>query len=299
MSNIIVVGSSNTDMVIKSKHLPAPGETILGGQFIMNPGGKGANQAVAAARLGGQVSFIAKVGNDVFGQEAIKGFQKHGIDTQFIKTDDKNASGVALIMVDDKGENCISVALGANNALSTDDIDKAQTAFEDAETLLIQLETPLSSVEYAIQKASTNHLKIILNPAPAQSLSDELLSMLDIITPNETEAELLTGIKVTDKASAQSAATILRKKGIEIVIITLGAKGAYVLSATENQLIPAPKVNAIDTTAAGDTFNGALAVGLSEDMPLIKAITFANKAAAYSVTKMGAQASAPSRKDIE
>jgi ribokinase len=285
--------------VIRSGRLPAPGETILGGQFIMNPGGKGANQAVAAARLDGEVTFIASVGNDVFGQEAVKGFQGHGIDTDFIVIDQESPSGVALIMVDDKGENCISVALGANSTMQTSDIDKASELIEHASFVLIQLEIPMEVVAYAVKMASKTGTRVVLNPAPAQSLSDDILSSLHIITPNETETALLTGIKVEDEASARKAAKTLRDKGVDIVVITMGRSGAYVLSDEEDQIVPCPQVQAVDTTAAGDTFNGALVVGLSDGLNLRDAIEFANKAAAYSVTKMGAQASAPSRNDIK
>ena len=295
---IVVIGSSNTDMVVQSNHLPKPGETVLGGKFIMNPGGKGANQAVAAARLGGAVTFIANVGDDVFGQEAVKGFQSHGINTEFVGIVKESPSGVALIMVDDQGENCISVALGANVAMQTSDIDKAQEAIEQALYVLIQLEIPIDVVEYAVALASQSGVKVVLNPAPAQPLTDDLLSLLHMITPNEMEAELLTGIKVNDEISARSAANVLQERGIDIVVITMGSLGAYVLSKELDQLIPCPSVKAVDTTAAGDTFNGALVVGLAEGMGLMEAVEFANKAAAFSVTIMGAQASTPSRDDL-
>lgn len=293
---IVVIGSSNTDMVVQSGHLPSPGETVLGGEFIMNPGGKGANQAVAAAKLNGKVTFIAKVGDDVFGQEAVKGFQSHGIDTDYVVVDKVSPSGVALIMVDDQGENCISVALGANAAMQKTDISKE--IIGQASFVLIQLEIPIEVVKYAVDLAEQEGVRVVLNPAPAQTLSDNLLALLYIITPNETEAELLTGIKVENEETARKAAQVLKAKGVDIVVITMGAQGAYVLSEEEDQMIPSPGVKAVDTTAAGDTFNGALVVGLSEGMSLVDAIEFANKAAAYSVTKMGAQASVPSRKDI-
>ena len=294
---IVVIGSSNTDMVIQSDHLPLPGETVLGGEFIMNPGGKGANQAVAAAKLNGKVVFIAKVGNDVFGKEAIKGFQSHGIDTNFVVVDKEFPSGVALIMVDDHGENCISVALGANAAMQNTDIVKE--VISQASFVLIQLEIPIDVVEYAVKLADKEGVRVVLNPAPAQVLSDDLLALLYIITPNETEAELLTGIKVENEETARKAAQVLKKKGVDIIVITMGSQGAYLLSGEEDQMIPGAKVKAVDTTAAGDTFNGALVVGLSEGMLIVDAIKFANKAAAWSVTKMGAQASVPSRTDIQ
>ncbi|UZR98339.1 ribokinase [Chondrinema litorale] len=295
---IIVVGSSNTDMVVQSDKLPAPGETVMGNEFIMNPGGKGANQAVAAAKLAGEVIFISKVGEDVFGEELIKGFENYGLNTKYIFKDEQNASGIALILVDSKGENSISIAPGANKALTADQIDKAISEFEDAEYLLMQLEIPLDTVNYTANLAANNNVKIILNPAPAQQLPDSLLKKLYIITPNETEAQLLTGIEVKDEPSAHNAAKALREKGVDIVIITLGAKGAYFLSETHHKLVSPPKVSVVDTTAAGDTFNGALTVALAEGRNLIDAIHFANKAAALSVTKMGAQNAIPTREEL-
>ncbi len=299
MSKIVVVGSSNTDMVIKMDHLPAPGETILGGEFFMNPGGKGANQAVAAAKLGGDVVFIARVGNDVFGKEAVQGFNNEGIHTEFIVTDPESPSGVATIMVDAKGENSIAVASGANNALSATDVDQAMERIQAADVLLMQLETPLQTVEYAAEIGSREGIKVILNPAPAQVLSDHLLGLLDVITPNETEAGLLTGIKVEDVESAGKAAGILRGKGVGVVIVTLGSQGAYVRSDSFSGLVPARKATVVDTTAAGDTFNGALAVGLADGLGIEAATEFANKAASISVTRLGAQSSTPQLEELD
>ncbi len=298
MKKIIVIGSSNTDMVIKSSKLPAPGETILGGNFLMNPGGKGANQAVAAVRLGGDITFITKTGNDIFGKQAVKLFEKEGIQTEFIATDPNNPSGVALIMVDDHGENCISVALGSNGTLNLQDIDKAVEQIKSSELVLMQLEIPLSTVEYVAGIASAAGVKVVLNPAPAQELSAELLKSLYLLTPNETEAEFLSGIKVKDEASAGKAAIIIKSKGVQHVIITMGASGSFVSTDSEEIMVSAPIVKAVDTTAAGDTFNGALMVALAENKSIIDAVKFANKAASMSVTKMGAQASIPYRKDI-
>ncbi|MEO6000862.1 MAG: ribokinase [Chitinophagaceae bacterium] len=297
--SIIVIGSSNTDMVIKTTHLPLPGETILGGNFYMNAGGKGANQAVAAAKLGGNVTFFARVGNDIFGEQAKVLFRKEGIETAYISTDEKFPSGVALITVDKKGENCIVVAPGANNALSKEDLQLHEAVLEKASLILMQLEIPLSTVEYVSWVATKATIKLILNPAPACALSDELLARVTIITPNEKEAEMLTGIKVIDKKSAQEAARVLNKKGIETVIITLGSKGALLLHENVFSEVNAPVVEAIDTTAAGDVFNGALAVALSEGKPMLDAVLFSCKAAAISVTKLGAQASAPYRNEVD
>ena len=298
MKKIVVIGSTNTDMVVKAARIPAPGETILGGRFLMNPGGKGANQAVAAARLGGEVVFIAKVGNDLFGREARTLFAKEGICTDYVLTDNTEPSGVALIMVDAKGENCISVASGANGALSAEDIEVARGAIEKAGVLLMQLETPVETVLCAARWASAKGVPVVLNPAPACELPDGLLKCLSMITPNETEAELLTGVKVTDEMSAARAAKALCSTGVKRVVITMGSKGAFVYADGEGMIVPAVKVKAVDTTAAGDVFNGALAVALTEDHPLAAAISFAAKAAAISVTRMGAQASAPYRNEI-
>jgi len=298
MSKIIVIGSSNTDMVIKSKKHPLPGETILGGSFLMNPGGKGANQAVAAARLGGNVTFVTKTGNDMFGEEALCHFTKEGINARYIVKDPKNPSGVALIMVDEYGENSIVVAPGSNGTLSAYDIDEEAFGSDPADIILLQLEIPLGTVEYVAEKTAAKGNRVILNPAPARKLSDLLLQCLYIITPNENEAENLTGINVTDETSARSAAKELHERGVKNVVITLGATGAYIYSDTISKLIPVVPVKAVDTTAAGDVFNGALAVALSEGKSLEEAVKFANIAAAISVTRMGAQASAPYRKEI-
>lgn len=295
---ILVVGSSNTDMVIKTLNFPAPGETILGGKFLMNAGGKGANQAVAAARLGGQVTFVGKIGDDIFGKQAVQQLEDEGINVDFVAVDPENQSGVALITVDRKGENSIVVAPGSNGTLSAADFDKAIDVLDESEFVLMQLEIPIPTVEHIARMAALTNKKVILNPAPAAKLSDELLNNLYIITPNETEAELLTGIKVMDEQSALKAATFLHEKGIEMVIITMGAAGAFLLANGQHEIIPAPKVEAVDTTAAGDTFNGALVVALSEGKTIQQSIAFANKVAAISVTRIGAQSSVPYRKEI-
>lgn len=297
-SRITVIGSSNTDMVIKTTKLPAPGETILGGNFFMNPGGKGANQAVAAARLGGNVSFISKTGDDIFGKQARLTLQVENIKTDFLLTDTLHPSGIALITVDQHGENCIVVAPGSNSYLNKNDIDLARMELLRSEILLMQLEIPVETVDYAVHIAYEAGIKVILNPAPAAKITDELLSRLYMITPNETEAELLTGIPVLDMESAGLAARYLYGRGVKVVIITLGSKGALLFTGEKEILIPSPKVEALDTTAAGDIFNGAIAVAISEGAPLEKAVEFACNAAAISVTRMGAQASAPYRKEM-
>lgn len=296
---ILVVGSTNTDMVIKAAHLPRPGETILGGTFFMNPGGKGANQAVAIARLGAPVTFICKTGTDIFGHQSQQLFEAEGINTSYVFSDPQNPSGVALISVDDKAENCIVVASGANANLTPEDLKKAEEAIDQCDIVLLQLEIPMETVEYVAKIAFEKGKKVILNPAPAQPLSAELLSHLYLITPNETEAEMISDVKITDEASANEAAQVLSEKGVQNVIITLGSKGALVYSNGESEVVPAYKVKAIDTTAAGDVFNGALTVALSEGRDLKEASRFGCKASAISVTRSGAQSSAPYRNEVD
>ncbi len=298
-NHITVIGSSNTDMVIKTSKLPAPGETILGGDFFMNAGGKGANQAVAAARLGGKVSFIAKTGDDVFGKQARQLFEIENINTNNLLIDAGHPSGVALITVDAHGENCIVVAPGSNSYLTKNDIDYALEEILSSALILMQLEIPLETVTYVANIAHKAGKKIILNPAPAAKISDDLLSKLYMITPNETEAELISGIAVTDTESAILAAQNLCERGVKVVIITLGSKGALLYTGDGARLTESPKVEAVDTTAAGDVFNGAVAVAISEGMELEEAVKFACKAAAISVTRMGAQASAPYRNELD
>ena len=295
---IVVIGSTNTDMVIKTGHLPLPGETILGGEFLMNPGGKGANQAVAASRLGGDVAFISKTGNDIFGEQSVENLRREGVNIGNMVIDQENPSGVALITVDSQAENCIVVAPGSNMTLKPDDIGKAVKQIGMAEIVLLQLEIPIETVEYAARIAYKNNKKVILNPAPAQKLSDSILKTIYILTPNETEAEILTGVKVTNTETAEEAAQILKNKGVKIVIITMGANGAFIHTDNLSELISAPEVKAVDTTAAGDTFNGALAVAVSEGLNIREAVQFANTAASIAVTRLGAQASTPYRSEV-
>lgn len=297
--NILVIGSSNTDMVIKTQKMPAPGETILGGKFLMNPGGKGANQAVAASRLGGRVTFITKRGNDLFGNQAVGIFMREGLDTQYVVKDNMLPSGVALITVDSTGENSIVVAPGANNSLIPEDIPLKIFSSSRFSILLLQLEIPLVTVEFSAREANMAGIRVILNPAPAQPLPDSLLKNLWLATPNEIEAEAITGISIDDVETAGTAAIALRKKGVKNVIVTLGERGSFVSSDEFTGMVEGIKVNAVDTTAAGDIFNGALAVALAENSSLKEAVIFANRAAAISVTRMGAQASAPYRNELE
>lgn len=296
--NIIVVGSSNTDMVVRTYKFPLPGETIIGGEFLMTPGGKGANQAVAARRLGGEVVFVGKIGNDIFGKQAMQLLTEEGIDTKNIFVDEDSPSGVALITVDSKGENVIVVAPGANGTLVPKDFENFDEILKASAMVLLQLEIPLEMVAYVAKRSIELQKNVILNPAPAHALPDSLLKGLYLITPNETEAGQLTGIRVKDNKSALDAAKVLVEKGVQNVIITMGSAGAFVLSPEYTGLVEAPKVRAIDTTAAGDTFNGALAVFLSEGMEMKEAVRLACVAASVSVTRSGAQSSVPFRNEI-
>ena len=298
--SVVIVGSAGIDMVIKTDHLPAPGETVLGGTFFMNPGGKGANQAVAAARLNGYVTFICKTGNDIFfGQKAAVIFGKEGINCNYLLSHNDLPSAVALITVDKNAENCIVVAPGANATFLAADLVHAIPVIEEAAVVLLQLEIPLTTVEYVVGLAAAKNIKVVLNPAPAIALSDDLLKNISILTPNETEAEILTGIKVSDMDSAEKAARALHNKGVTTVIITLGSMGALVYHEDIFTHIPAMKVAATDTTAAGDVFCGALVVAITEGKNISEATEFACKAASLSVTKLGAQASAPYRHEVD
>ncbi len=299
MNRVLVVGSSNTDMIIRVPRIPRPGETVLGGGFAMAGGGKGANQAVAAARAGGRVTFVGRVGDDVFGGRALADLGAAGIDTRFVFQTPGTASGIALISVDGCGENSIAVASGANALLTVEDLNAAGDAFAAADVVLLQLESPLETVEAAVRTAAERGVPAVLNPAPARPLDDDLLRLIAILTPNEREAEFLSGIAVTDESGAKGAAARLRARGPRAVVITLGERGVYASAPEFEGPIPAFSVRPVDSTAAGDVFNGALAVALAEGKPLTEAIRFARAAAAISVTRPGAQPSAPTRAEIE
>ena len=298
-AKIVVVGSSNMDLVVKSPRIPAKGETILGGDFIMTPGGKGANQAVAAAKLGAEVYFVAKLGDDIFGRQSLSNFQKVAVHTEYVVQTKDAPSGVALITVDDAGDNVIVVAPGANLKLSPEDVKKAQSVIASSGAVAAQLEVPLETVEFAARLANDAGVPFILDPAPAQKLSPEFLGMVDVLTPNETEAEILTGIKVTDENSALVAAKDLLQHGVKAVILTMGAKGYLLATKDAAEFVPSVKVNAVDATAAGDAFTGSLAVGLAQGKTLKDAALFANHVAALSVMKMGAQSSMPDAGQVE
>jgi ribokinase len=294
---IVVLGSSNTDMIIQLPRIPRPGETLLGGRFTMAAGGKGANQAVAAARAGGRVQFIARVGNDMFGTRALEAYSADRIDASHVYIDSEEPSGTALIFVAESGENSIGVAPGANARLSTADVEKCRGVLESADILLMQLETSLESVAAAaaIAKSAT----IILNPAPAAPVPPGLLARIALLTPNESEAEVLTGIPIADDDALHRAADMLLGFGPRTVLITLGARGALLASREAREIVPGFEVDAVDSTAAGDVFNGALAVAVAEGLEIRSAVRFAHAAAALTVTRLGAQPSIPGRDEID
>lgn len=295
--SILVIGSSNTDMTAKTAELPRPGETVLGGVFTMGPGGKGANQAVAAQRLGGKVKFICKVGHDMFGDNAVAQYEKEGLDTSGILRSEL-PSGVALIFVDSHAENCIVVASGANGDITEEDIEKSRKDLESCGILLLQLETPIPAVLKAAQIAHKAGAMVVLNPAPACPLPEEIFKSIDLFIPNETELSTFSGIPVTSKEEAEKAAAAMQAKGVGRLIVTMGSKGALICEGGLSVFVPAHKVKAVDTTAAGDTFCGALCVAISEGKSLKEAAEFACAASALTVQKMGAQNSIPYRKDL-
>ncbi len=295
---ILVVGSSNTDMTVKTKYLPKPGETVLGNEFTMGPGGKGANQAVAASRLGGEVKFICKVGRDIFGDNAIAHYVDEKLDTAGILRSDL-PSGVALISVDEKAENSIVVASGANGDLDEADIETSRKDLENCGILLLQLEIPVPSVLKAAKIAHEAGAMVVLNPAPACPLPDEVFRYVDLFIPNQTELGNYSGIDTADVAGAEKAAAAMQAKGVGKLIVTMGSKGALICEGGPSVFVPAKKVKAVDTTAAGDTFCGALCVAISEGKSLREAAEFASAASALTVQKMGAQNSIPFRKDLE
>ena len=295
----MVVGSSNMDLVVRTPRISVPGETILGGDFLTVPGGKGANQAIAAARLGAHVCFVARLGDDLFGRKSLENFQRECLDTRFVTLTSHVPSGVALITVDDAGNNAIVVAPGANGRLSPDDVRRAESEIGSAGAVVAQLEVPMATVQCAAELANKAGVPFILNPAPAQKLSPALLNMVAVLTPNETEAQILTGVTVVDEDSARWAVERLLKTGVKAVILTMGAKGFLLADGSATEFVPALKVRAVDATAAGDAFTGSLAVSLAEGRTLRESAMFANRVAALCVTRMGAQPSMPTRQEVE
>ena len=299
MNRLVVLGSVNADHVLRVPHFPRPGETLTGHSYQVVPGGKGANQAVAAARLGAAVSFIARIGDDAIGRQMKTGFANDGIDVSAVELDDKLPTGIAIIYVSDEGENSIGLSTEANGALDTAMVKRHEAMIAGAHTLLLQLEVPLESVFEAAKLARSHGTRVVLNPAPAQPLSSELLALVDLITPNQTEAELLTGVKVTGEASAAQASARFHQMGIADVMITLGSQGVYCSNAKQQALIPGFRVEAVDTTAAGDTFNGALLAAELAGADFHSAVRFAHGAAALSVTRFGAQSSIPGKQEVD
>lgn len=296
---IAVVGSINMDLVFKTPRMPAPGETLMGHSFHLVHGGKGANQAVAAARMGAEVNFVACVGDDGNGQSCLQALTQDGIALDHIRVIADTATGVAGILLDDAGQNCIVLTTGANALLNQADIARASNTIAQAKLLLCQLETPLPTVAHALQVAKQANVKVILNPAPAQALSDQLLAQVDYLVLNETEAAELSGMAVQDVESAAAAAVNLQGRGAKVVLVTLGALGMWVAAPNEHYFLPAFKVEVVDTTAAGDTFVGSFAVAIAEGQDLRAACMLAQSAAALAVTKFGAQTSIPTRDAVE
>jgi ribokinase len=300
MAKIIVVGSINMDLVVRAPHIPIPGETVLGSDFGTFPGGKGANQAVAAARQGASVAFIGRVGDDAFGSQLVAGLQAEGVDVQEISVDKNAATGVALITLDEAGQNSIVVASGANYSLEPEKIRVAENAFQDADMLLLQLESPLETVIAAAEVARRHSVRVVLNPAPAQPLPDEFLSMVDVLIPNESETALLTGLPVETLAQAETAAREILGQGVGCIVFTLGSQGALLVQHGRPAVhIPGFPVSVVDTTAAGDSFVGAFSVALAAGSDLESAVQRGCAAGALTTTRMGAQPAIPTKAEIE
>jgi ribokinase len=303
MPEILEVGSLNMDLVVQMPAIPRPGETLLGGPFATFPGGKGANQAVAAARLGSHVTMVGRVGGDAFGEQMLQIIKNEGIEARFIVVDPKTATGVALITVDSQGQNSIAVASGANFSLTADDVRRAWKQIPKVDLLVMPLETPIETIRTAARIAKQRGARVILNPAPARELDDELMSMIDVIVPNEGEAERLTGLTLDRTQDVRKAGIALLQRGVGSAVITLSEKGALLveggLEKPVFEIIPAYPVRVVDTTAAGDGFVGALATGLGEGLSLREAAYFASAAAAISVTRTGAQPSLPYRSEVD
>lgn len=299
MEKVLVIGSYNVGLTILGDRVPKLGETVIGNHFDMGPGGKGSNQAIALARLGGNATFLARIGDDFFGQEASKLFAREGLDASFIEVDPEKHTGVGLILVDKDGHNSISVAPGANYQLTPERLDQADELFAECKYVLMQLEIPLPVVYHATEKAKSHGATVILNPAPAQRIDPKYLAMIDILTPNETETETLTGQPVTDADSATEAARKLVDQGVKHVIVTLGKQGSVLVSSEQQQVFSAPKVETVDTTGAGDAFNGGLVYALAAGQSIEQAIEFASQVGAFSVTSIGVVPGLPSMDDLK
>jgi ribokinase len=299
LSKVIVIGSANRDLTVRLERLPRTGETVSGGEFYASFGGKGANQAVAALKAGAEVAFVAKVGLDENGDAMVSHFQGLGLSSDQILRDGTTPSGVALIMVEKDGKNMIAVAPGSNWNLTEEEIARAESAIAGARVLLIQLEVPLVGVRRALELARHHGVTTVLNPAPAKLLPPSILALVDILTPNEVETSALTGLEVSNEHDAAGAARRLLEAGVGQVIVTLGEKGSLWVTRDREQLFPAFHITPVDSTAAGDAFNGALACALAHRRPMEEAIRFANAAGALTVTRKGAQDALPAKKEIE
>ncbi|HID95133.1 MAG TPA: ribokinase [Candidatus Latescibacteria bacterium] len=299
MPRITVIGSINMDLVIRAPRLPRTGETLFGEGFSMVPGGKGANQAVTAARIGAQVTFVGKVGRDIFGEELRTSLARERVDTRYLFTDDHAATGVALIVIDNSGDNSILVAPGANMRCNPEDVDAAAEELAAADVLLLQLEIPLETDDYAISLAKRHQVPVILDAGPASQRAVSNLKQIDILSPNETEAEALTGVKVSGLKGAEQACRSLLSKGVGTVVLKLGAQGAMIGDRDGIRHIPGVKVHVVDTTAAGDAFTAALAVALGEGKGIDEVVVWANHVGALTVTRLGAQTSLPTREEVD
>lgn len=298
MDTILVIGSYNVGLTVKGPSIPKEGETVMGDFFDKGPGGKGSNQAITISRLGGKTIFLAKVGNDIFGKEAMELFRKEGIQTDYIQTDPSTPTGAGIIFVDKAGHNAIGVAPGANYKLTIDDLEKDSVLFGKCKYLLMQLETPVPVVYHAIKKAKKANMTVILNPAPAQKLDDSIYSSIDLLTPNETETEILTGMTIKNDKDAVKAAKSLLSKGVKQVIVTMGKNGCVLVNDSTEKMFSPHKVDAVDTTGAGDAFNGGLVFAMANGKNMDEAIEFASKVAAYSVLSVGVVPGLPTMNDL-
>ncbi|RLG77772.1 MAG: ribokinase [Thermoprotei archaeon] len=299
MVRVVVVGSIHMDFYVKVPRIPRPGETVLGSGFIMSPGGKGANQAVGAARLGAETYMVGRVGKDWLGNALIDNFRANGVNSEYVMQDPSIHTGVAFILLEESGENAIAVAPGADSRVAKEDVDRALDIIKSSQILLLQLEIPVDTVVYAAKRAWEVGVRVVLNPAPAMRLPDEIFRYVSVLTPNRIELAMLTNTRIEEYSELVSAAKILLKKGVRYVVVTLGAQGALIVGHDYTELVPAYRVKVVDTTGAGDAFNAALAVFLAEGRDIREAVKLANAAAALKIMKLGAQSGLPRRDELE
>ncbi len=298
MVRVVVVGSIHMDFYVRVPRIPRPGETVLGSGFVMSPGGKGANQAVGAARLGAETYMVGRVGKDWLGNTLIDNFRVNGVNPEYVMQDPSTHTGVAFILLEESGENAIAVAPGADSRVAREDVDRALDVIKSSQVMLLQLEIPVDTVVYAAKRAWESGAKVVLNPAPAVKLPDEVFKYVSVLTPNRIELSMLTSTRAEEYSELVNAAKILLKKGVEYVVVTLGAQGALIVGCDHTELVPAYKVKVVDTTGAGDAFNAALAVFLAEGKDVREAVKLANAAAALKVMKLGAQSGLPRRDEL-